>query len=216
MRASRQARILHAVATACLVAGAILLAWPGVLIFMTGRTAAGAQAEALAAWDQAAQQPRSAGRSVTAAGMVLVIPKLNVRRFVPDGATVDHLQRYGVGRISWTALPDEDGIVAIAGHRTTYGAPFFRLDRLRRGDLVRVEYAGRQYTYVIERQETVRPDRADVLQQDAGGRSLALVSCSPAYSAAFRLIIFAPLQRVASVVPQAGAPHVGLLTPDGH
>ncbi len=186
-------RLLSAV---CLYAGAVLLAWPAYQVVSTGLRVNEIQTQALAEWDLA----RHPERSVTVAdGLVLAIPTLHVRLFVPEGATVEHLKRYGAGRISWTALPDAGGTLGIAGHRTTYGAPFFRLDALRNGDAIAVEYHGRRYTYRADRQETVRPWQADALEQDQRGRSIALVTCSPPYSAAFRLIVFGRLENVTAL-----------------
>jgi sortase A len=186
---------LRLLSGACLIAGVALVAWPAVWIVTTARIADDAQTEALAAWDRAAAQPGRQAASVSQ-GFVLVIPRLGVRRFVPEGATLQHLRRYGIGHISWTALPDATGIVGIAGHRTTYGAPFFRLDRLRAGDEILIEFRGRRYTYSVDGRETVRPDRSNVLRSDAAERGIALVTCSPPYSAAFRLIVFGRLQHI--------------------
>jgi sortase A len=141
--------------------------------------------------------------------MVLEIPRLGVRRLVPDGATVQNLKQYGVGHISWTAFPqavrgavadpiaaapDRGGIVAIAGHRTTYGAPFYRIGTLRTGDAVVLLYAGRRYVYRVDRQLTTRPSDVEALDGDAD--TIALVTCAPPFSAAFRLIVFGHLERV--------------------
>lgn len=210
-------RLLHALSTACFVAGTALLVWPlahtAVSDYATGKT----QAEALAAWDyHRGQHPHTVGDA-----MVLEIPRLSLRQLVPDGATVEHLKQYGVGHISWTAFPPADSdatasqvgtasigvvagssainddhsrIVGIAGHRTTYGAPFFRIGELAPGDSIVLLYGGRRYVYRVDRHVTTRPSDSDVL--DGESDEVALVTCTPPLSAAFRLIVFGRLDSI--------------------
>ncbi len=193
--------------TACIVVGILLLLSPVAWVLYTGREASEVQTAALAAWEGGrAAESASSGHVSPADGLLLTIPRLDVRRFVPEGATPDHLRRYGVGRITWTALPTDSGLLGIAGHRTTYGAPFFRLDRLQPGDAILVDYGGHRYTYRVQRQATVTPERADALQEDTGGRGIALVTCSPPYSAAFRLIVFGSLDQVDLAASGHGPP----------
>lgn len=190
--------LLHRLSTCCILAGTVLILAPAAWVLYTGREASDAQTAALAAWDAGAPQKGPAARTGPAPGLLLAIPSLGVRKFVPEGATPEHLRRYGVGRISWTSLPPDPGIVGIAGHRTTYGAPFFHLDRLRAGDRVVLEFGGRRYSYRVERQLTVEPSRADALQDIQGRPGIALVTCSPPYSAALRLIVFGTLEQTAA------------------
>lgn len=76
---------------------------------------------------------------------------------VLDDVSMDDLQR-GPGHYPGTALPGEPGNFAVAGHRTTYGAPFFHLDALRRGDHVLVtDRQGRRHTYEVAEQRVVLP-----------------------------------------------------------
>lgn len=188
-------KALSRLSTFCIVLGVLLVLSPAAWMLYTGRQASEAQTAALAAWEvsrTAAPAARSHA-SGKADGLVLTIPRLGVRRFVPEGATPDHLRRYGVGRITWTALPTESGILGIAGHRTTYGAPFLRLDRLQPGDTILVDFGGRRYAYRVERLVTVTPEQADALQDASGSRGIALVTCSPPYSAAFRLVVYGRL-----------------------
>jgi LPXTG-site transpeptidase (sortase) family protein len=220
-------RSVRVLSTACFIAGAALLAWPFFHSALSGYSTGRAQAEALAAWDRQAAHPHPATPSVGSAGpaeeMVLEIPRLGLRRIVPDGATVAQLQRYGVGHISWTAFPPaepvdvpgqllqtavtadpatrqqiESGTVGIAGHRTTYGAPFFRLGDLTPGDAIVLQYAGRRYVYRMEQRLTVSPTDSDVLA--AGSDHVALVTCTPAFSAAFRMVVLGRLESVTASV----------------
>ncbi len=196
MPASR--KTVSRLSTLCIVAGAVVLLSPVAWVLYTGRQASEVQTAALAAWEAGRLEPAAHGQGAAAStnpGLVLTIPKLDVRRFVPEGATPEHLRRYGVGRITWTSLPTAPGTLGIAGHRTTYGAPFFHLERLVAGDTILVDYGGHRFTYRVERQITVTPDRADTLQDVTGQSGIALVTCSPPYSAAFRLIVFGRLEQ---------------------
>ncbi len=195
---------IYDLATRCIIAGIVVCLSPGVWIGFTGWRTGQAQARALSVWAQASgglqRAQRAVGARAASDDMVLWIPSLNLTRFVPDGATPDKLNRYGLGRISWTERPSEDGVVGIAGHRTTYGAPFHRLDLLEVGDVVQVDFRGRRYIYRVTGREVVRPDQVDVLQRAPGRRAIALVTCEPVYSAARRLVVFATLQSEAPLV----------------
>ena len=199
-----EARVLAGFSAACFIIGAALIAWPVARTLLTGYATAEAQDRALASWERGARD--RPGNS-----LVLEIPRLGVRRYVPDGATVENLRRYGVGHISWTSFPPAEGalaappreVVGIAGHRTTYGAPFFRIGQLRPGDTVVLVYNHRRYAYSVDRQVTVRPSDAEVLESNV--TQLALITCSPPYSAALRLIVFAHLTGIGAEPASHGA-----------
>jgi len=184
------------VATGCVMLGVVLVGAPVAWVSYTDAVSARAQTDALAAWDRAASNTVDSGRRGPApAGFALEIPRLGVRRFVPDGATPDHLRRFGVGRISWTGWPGDARVVAVAGHRTTYGAPFLRIDSLRAGDAIIVDYRAHRYGYEVVASRVVRPDQAEVLDQAPPDvDEIALVTCTPRYSAAFRLIVWGRLR----------------------
>ena len=115
---------------------------------------------------------------------------------VVDGVTADTL-RTGPGHYPGTAEPGGQGNVAIAGHRTTYGAPFFHLDALREGDeLLLTARTGRTFVYRVRAQQVVAPTRTDVLGPDplgSGAPQLTLTTCHPRFSAAQRLVVHAEL-----------------------
>ena len=116
--------------------------------------------------------------------------------YVVRGVSLSELQR-GPGHYPGSALPGEDGNFAVAGHRTTYGAPFFNLDQLRKGDEVIVTAPdGEEYTYKVRRQEIVAPGETWVIAPDPlerGKPLLTLTTCHPRFSNAQRLIVFAEL-----------------------
>lgn len=115
---------------------------------------------------------------------------------VLDDITTDDLTR-GPGHYPGTAMPGEPGNFAIAGHRTTYGAPFLHLDALRDGDLIHVTNRhGRRFTYEVSAQRVVEPSNTSVIGSDplgTGRATLTLTTCHPRFSAAERLIVHAQL-----------------------
>lgn len=116
--------------------------------------------------------------------------------YVVQGVSLNQLQR-GPGHYPDTALPGGTGNFAVAGHRTTYGAPFFNLDQLRKGDEVLVTARnGKRYTYRVQTQEIVAPSDTWVITPDpleSGKKMLTLTTCNPRFSNAERLIVFAEL-----------------------
>jgi sortase A len=116
--------------------------------------------------------------------------------YVVKGVSLSDLQA-GPGHYPGTALPGEDGNFAVAGHRTTYGAPFFNLDQLRRDDQIIVTAPdGEEYTYIVRRQQIVAPAETWVIAPDPlerGKPVLTLTTCHPRFSNAQRLIVFAEL-----------------------
>lgn len=117
---------------------------------------------------------------------------------IVEGVTPEALKR-GPGRYPGTAMPGDKGNFAIAGHRTTYGAPFFHVDLLERGDVIDViDREGQQWTYVVRRQEVVPPEDTWPVGRDplgSGRPTLTLTTCYPRFSNAQRLIVFAELRR---------------------
>src|ERR671919_200097 len=97
----------------------------------------------------------------------------------------------GPGHYLRTADPwDPEGRVGIAGHRTTYGAPFWDLDQVRPGDEIRLVTEEGAFRYEVTQTRDVLPSEGWVLRND-GDPSLVLTTCTPRFSAALRLIVFA-------------------------
>jgi len=116
--------------------------------------------------------------------------------FVVGGVGVGDLQR-GPGHYPTSAAPGAAGNFAVAGHRTTYGAPFYHLDQLAPGDEVLVtDRTGRRFSYRVAEQRVVNPGESSVLGPDplgTGRPTLTLTTCNPRFSNAQRLIVFAEL-----------------------
>jgi sortase A len=128
---------------------------------------------------------------------ILTIPRLSedYRHVVVEGVGREELKK-GPGHQPGTARPGELGNTVLAGHRTTYGAPFGRFDELAAGDEVVVTDKTGSYTYRISGTDIVDPsDTAVVLpvprQPDTQPtqRLLTLITCTPKYSAKYRLVI---------------------------
>jgi LPXTG-site transpeptidase (sortase) family protein len=122
------------------------------------------------------------------------------------GVKVDDLRK-GPGHFPDTPLPGQLGNSAIAGHRTTFGAPFNRVDELSPGDEIIVTTVQGRFVYTVTGTSIVAPTALEVLDPTAEA-TLTLVSCHPKYSARQRIIVKAVLDPTASAEPQpASAPY---------
>lgn len=124
----------------------------------------------------------------------IAIPKLGVDSTVVQGVTNGAL-RAGAGHYPQTALPCQDGNVAIAGHRTTYGKPFADVDRLAVGDTIVLETPVGSCTYQVSKAPFVTHPRdwTVVSNNDSSQRTLTLTTCHPKGSARERLVVQATL-----------------------
>lgn len=117
--------------------------------------------------------------------------------YVVEGVTREALKQ-GPGHYPDTAAPGSPGNFGVAGHRTTYGAPFYHLDQLQEGDEIHVvDRYDREWVYRVTDTEVVLPDDTWVIGPDplgTGRAMLTLTTCEPRFSAAKRLIVFAELQ----------------------
>jgi sortase A len=129
----------------------------------------------------------------------IVLPKPNRSYAVVQGVDVASLRK-GPGHYDKapvkTAIPGQGKTIGIAGHRTTYLAPFGPNNRLVRGDQIVMKMPYGTFTYEVQRKAAVPPSRIEVLD-NKGYERLVLTACHPPFSAAERLIIFAKLIRMA-------------------
>jgi sortase A len=123
----------------------------------------------------------------------LQIPAIGVSEYVVEGTDTGNLRK-GPGHYPDTPLPGERGTVAIAGHRTTYGAPFRDINKLRRGQVISLDLPYGRFIYRVERVKIVDDQDLSVLEP-VGYNRLLLSACHPLYSAAQRVIVFARLAR---------------------
>ena len=137
---------------------------------------------------------------------VLDIPKIQLdNKIVVVGVGRDEL-RTGRGHGPRTVGPGQDGAFGVSGHRTTYGAPFYRRNELAEGDTITIVSKEAIYTYTVTRTAIVRPTDTQVLDDVEGpdGKpkaTITLTTCHPRYSARQRLIVFGDLS---STSPNSG------------
>jgi sortase A len=146
---------------------------------------------------------------------IIEIPAIGVSKYVVAGVETADLKK-GPGHYPYTPFPGELGNASIAGHRTTYGEPFRRLDDLEIGDEIRVtDLLGRLFVYRVTDQKIVAPsDSWVVATTDPSRATLTLTTCHPEFSARQRLIVSAeldttvssPASEPAAYYANAGAP----------
>ena len=123
----------------------------------------------------------------------LRFPTLDRTYYVVEGTGTGNLRK-GPGHYPETALPGQSRTVAIAGHRTTYGAPFRTIDRLKRGARIDIRMRYGTYVYRVQKTRIVDPTETSVTD-NVGYDRLVLTACHPLYSAAQRIVVFARLVK---------------------
>jgi sortase A len=125
----------------------------------------------------------------------LEIPRLDLDVVVVNGTDASNLRR-GPGRHLDSFMPGEGELVYIAGHRTTYGAPFSDIDKLQRGDQVTVELPYATIEYRVTGDRIVDQYELSVLKS-RGREELVLQACHPRFFASERYLVYArPVQVV--------------------
>jgi sortase A len=201
-----------------ITAGMIVLLYMVYELFWTGVGTAQAQGglrdELVQQWGAAPATPDPGAAASTGAqrptpvdptggeGMAIIrIPKLGASYawVIVEGVSPSDL-RLGPGHYPNSALPGEVGNFAVAGHRTTYGAPFSGLDALDPGDAIVIETADTYFTYRVDDSTIVQPTQLDVVLpvprapgQQATEALLTLTTCHPRYAATQRLVVFSQL-----------------------
>ena len=137
------------------------------------------------------------------------IPKIGINQIMVEGTNTQDLRK-GPGHYTGTPLPGQTGNASVAGHRTTYGHPFYNLDGVAVGDPVVVTTVQGVFVYDTVKSEVVSPDDNNVLK-DTPGHMLTLTTCNPRFSASSRLVVVAQLAHsklfrgVAAANPNATA-----------
>ena len=124
----------------------------------------------------------------------LLVPRLGLRMWVVLGTDTESLKK-GPGLHPPTGFPGEGRLTYVAGHRTTYGAPFSDIDKLKPGDPVTLEVPYGTFRYVVTGHRIVRANQLEVLQS-RGREEIALQACWPRFFASHRYIAYAKLDRV--------------------
>jgi sortase A len=127
------------------------------------------------------------------------IPRIGHTYNIIQGTDTQSLEE-GPGHYPSTAFPGMGQTVAVAGHRTTYLAPFRFLNELGPGDRIVVTMPYGKFTYIVQYQRIVKPTQTSVVD-DVGYDRLVLSACNPLYSAAQRIIVFARMRSVTPLGP---------------
>lgn len=123
------------------------------------------------------------------------IEKIKVDSWIVAGVTYKALKK-GPGLFPDTALPGSLGNTAIAGHRSTFGAPFADLDKLEKGDVITITTREGSFTYDVRSVDIVKPSAVEVIETaDPTKGVLTLVTCHPKWTSANRLIVSADLRE---------------------
>jgi sortase A len=142
----------------------------------------------------------------------IVIPGIGLNIVVVEGTDTASLQK-GPGHYTLegdtpelrrqgdgSAFPGQGKTMGIAGHRTTYLAPFRRIDEIQVGDEITLQMPYATFTYEVEKHEIVDPDDVSIVK-NVGYDRLVLTACHPLYSAAQRYAQFAKLKKVSLFAP---------------
>jgi sortase A len=121
----------------------------------------------------------------------LSIPRIGLRAIVVEGTRASDLRK-GPGHYEMTALPGAGKVVGIAGHRTTFGAPFRHIDELRPGDAIGVSTVYGTFRYRVFAHEIVAKDDWSIIRPRRL-ETLVLSACHPLYSARERWVVYARL-----------------------
>ena len=132
----------------------------------------------------------------------ITIDKINVEKFVIAGVGYKELEK-GPGLFASSPLPGQLGNVSIAGHRTTFGAPFGRVNELAKGDRIVMKTSRGEFVYLVSEAPTiVQASDVDVIRTvDPSRAILTLVTCHPKWTSENRMIISAEL--IDEIVPQS-------------
>jgi sortase A len=131
----------------------------------------------------------------------IIIERIKVDKFVVAGVGYKELEK-GPGLFTGSPLPGQLGNVAVSGHRTTFGAPFSRLDELVTGDRIVMKTSHATFTYLVSSApKIVKPTDVDVIRTiDPTRATLTLITCHPKWTSDKRLVISAEL--LPEIVPQ--------------
>jgi sortase A len=131
------------------------------------------------------------------------IPRIGADFVVVYGTGTEELEKgpgiYTQSIYPGTRFPGLGGTTAIAGHRTTFLEPFRHIDELRRGDRILLDMPYAHFTYTVMGHRVVDPSDVEAAIRGAGYSRLVLSACTPLFSAAHRLLVYARLTKTAPV-----------------
>lgn len=234
--AHRIVRVIGILGRIFVGAGMILLFYTGYLLWGTGVYTKQEQERAA---DQLARNPivseeklsgsnippaRPSSTQLGAPLFTLKIPKIGLETVVVQGIGREELKK-GPGHfpscggarngecVRDAKYPGEKGNVAVSGHRTTYGAPFFRLNELEKGDVIDFVSGRARYRYKVREQKIVDPISGFATVEQHGKNEVTLTTCHPRFSAAQRLIVQGDYLGASLVSSSAPGPGGDAATP---
>jgi sortase A len=194
----RISRLLDAVGRTMIAAGLLLLTFVAYQLWGTGI------AEDRAQNDMATQFVRPQPVQPQFGGLVgrISIPSIGVSKYVVAGVRLKDLER-GPGLFPGSPLPGQKGNVAIAGHRTTFGAPFSRIDEIQNNEKIILESRDGTFTYRVNGEPKIvsATDVAVVKTTNPDIATITLVSCYPKWTSTQRIIVVATLDSTETPLP---------------
>ena len=185
----------------CLMGAAFFAGYVAWLLWGTGLETKQAQNDLRAGLEQTIDQPKPVSEAPKpgariipgSAYGVIQIPRIDLDMVVVQGTDYTSL-KMGPGHYPDTANPwDGTGRVGIAGHRTTYLAPFFNLDQVLEGDEIRLLTEFGTYTYSVTRNVVLPEEGSGIVLEQTEDPTLVLTTCHPKYASSQRLIVEAEL-----------------------
>ncbi len=131
------------------------------------------------------------------------IPKIGINQVVVEGTNTPDLRK-GPGHYIGTPLPGQGGNASIAGHRTTYGHPFYNLDSVKVGDPIVLTTLQGIFVYGTIKSFVVSPSDTDVIK-NVFADLVTLTTCNPRFSASTRLVVQGKLVH-SQLFPNSGLP----------
>jgi sortase A len=198
--------ILHWIGIACLLGAAYFAGYVAWSLWGTGLQTEQAQQELRTTTDRWGGQPQPIPADPKTAPRILpgdayadiVIPSIGLDMVVVQGTDYESLKK-GPGHYLDTADPwDGTGRVAIAGHRTTYLAPFFDLDQVQPGDRISLLTRYGRFDYEVTRNFVLPEETAGVVLEQTEKPTLVLTTCHPKYASYERLLVEADLVNAPS------------------
>ena len=194
----RISRLLDAVGRTMIAAGLLLLTFVAYQLWGTGI------AEDRAQNAMATQYAKPQPVQPQFGGLVgrISIPSIGVSKYVVAGVRLKDLER-GPGLFPGSPLPGQKGNVAIAGHRTTFGAPFSRIDEIQNNEKIILESRDGTFTYRVNGEPKIvsATDVAVVKTTNPDIATITLVSCYPKWTSTQRIIVVAILDSTESPLP---------------
>jgi sortase A len=139
------------------------------------------------------------------------IPKIEVNYVFVKGTGTSELEK-GPGTYAGTSFPGIPGTTSIAGHRTTYLAPFHNINALHKGDVIYLDMPYAHFAYTVTGQRTVYPNDVRAATAEVGYSRLVLSACTPLFSAEKRLLVYARLNGIVTASQPGGAMHLSTAT----